>query len=178
MGDGGSGVLRGHVGSTGEIPRRRGLVLLRRRSWRHAVFVAQQITKDNVGKLKEVWRFETPDGGRLQTTPLIVDGTMYVVTPRQKVVALDAATGKQKWIFDSGAATTAASRGLTWWTDGKESRLFTAAGSFIYAVNPATGTAITTLATRAALISARTFVARRKTIRITRPHRPWSTRTC
>ena len=101
-----------------------------------------QITKANVGKLKEVWRFETPEGGRLQTTPLIVDGTMYVVTPRQKVIALDAATGTQKWTFDSGAATTAASRGLAWWTDGKESRLFTAAGDFIYAVNPADGTAI------------------------------------
>jgi quinoprotein glucose dehydrogenase len=101
-----------------------------------------QITKANVGKLREVWRFETPEGGRLQTTPLIVDGTMYVVTPRQKVVALDAATGQQKWVFDSGAATTAASRGLAWWTDGKESRLFTAAGSFIYAVNPADGTTI------------------------------------
>ena len=68
---------------------------------------------------------------------------MYVVTPRQKVVALNAATGSQKWTFDSGAGTTAASRGLTWWSDGKESRLFTAAGSFIYAVNPADGTAIT-----------------------------------
>ena len=35
-------------------------------------------------------------------------------------------------------------RGLTWWTDGKESRLFTAAANFIYAINPADGTAITT----------------------------------
>ncbi|HEX8027118.1 MAG TPA: pyrroloquinoline quinone-dependent dehydrogenase [Vicinamibacterales bacterium] len=103
----------------------------------------KQITKANVGTLKEVWRFETPEGGRLQTTPLIVDGTMYVVTPRQKVVALDGATGKQKWTWDSGVATTAASRGLAWWTDGKESRLFTAAASFIYAVNPADGTTIT-----------------------------------
>jgi quinoprotein glucose dehydrogenase len=102
----------------------------------------RQISKANVGTLKEVWRFETPEGGRLQTTPLIVDGTMYVVTPRQKVIALDAANGHQKWIFDSGASTTAASRGLAWWTDGKESRLFTAAGSFIYAVNPADGTVI------------------------------------
>jgi quinoprotein glucose dehydrogenase len=103
----------------------------------------RQITKANVDRLKEVWRFETPDAGRLQTTPLVVDGTMYVVTPRQRVIALDAATGKQKWIFDSGAGTTAASRGLTWWTDGKESRLFSAAGSFIYAINPADGTTIT-----------------------------------
>jgi glucose dehydrogenase len=102
-----------------------------------------QITKANVKGLKEAWRFETPDAGRLQTTPLIVDGTMYVVTPRQRVIALDAATGRQKWTFDSGVGTTAASRGLTWWTDGKESRLFTAAASFIYAINPADGTTIT-----------------------------------
>ncbi|MEO8679128.1 MAG: pyrroloquinoline quinone-dependent dehydrogenase [Vicinamibacterales bacterium] len=103
----------------------------------------KQITKANVGQLKEVWRFETPDAGRLQTTPLVVNGTMYVVTPRQKVIALDAATGKQKWTFDSGVSTTAASRGLTWWTDGKESRLFTASGSYIFAVNPADGSTIT-----------------------------------
>jgi quinoprotein glucose dehydrogenase len=102
-----------------------------------------QITKANVSGLKEVWRFETPDGGRLQTTPLIVDGTMYVVSPRQKVIALDAATGRQKWTFDSGVSTTAASRGLTWWSDGKEKRLFTASNSFIYALNPADGTTIT-----------------------------------
>ena len=102
-----------------------------------------QITKTNVSGLREVWRFETPDAGRLQTTPLVIDGTMYVVTPRQKVIALDAATGRQKWTFDSGVATTAASRGLTWWTDGKESRLFTASGSYIYAINPSDGSTIT-----------------------------------
>ena len=108
-----------------------------------AVSSLSQITKANVSGLKEVWRFETPDAGRLQTTPLVVDGTMYVVSPRQKVIALDAATGRQKWTWDSGVATTAASRGLTWWTDGKESRLFTASASFIYAINPADGTTIT-----------------------------------
>lgn len=102
-----------------------------------------QITKANVAQLKEVWRFETPEGGRLQTTPLIVNGTMYVVTPRQKVVALDAANGRHKWTWDSGVATTAASRGLTWWTDGKESRLFAASNSLIYALNPSDGTTIT-----------------------------------
>ncbi len=103
----------------------------------------KQITKSNVSSLKEVWRFETPDPGSVQTTPLIVDGTMYVVSPRQKVIALDAATGRQKWIFDSGVGTGAATRGLTWWTDGKERRLFSAVASYIYAIDPADGTAIT-----------------------------------
>jgi quinoprotein glucose dehydrogenase len=102
----------------------------------------RQITKENVSSLKEVWRFEAPDPGSVQTTPLIIDGTMYVTSPRQKVIALDAATGKQKWVFDSGVGTAAAIRGLSWWTDGKERRLFSAVASYIYAIDPATGKAI------------------------------------
>ena len=136
-----------------------------------------QITKANVSGLKEVWRFETPDGGRLQTTPLVVDGTMWV-SPRQKVIALDATTGRQKWTWDSGVATTAASRGLTWWTEGQESRLFTASASFIYAIDPRMARPSRPLATRAASISARTCAARPRTIRITRPRLEWSTRIC
>ncbi len=108
----------------------------------------RQITKANVSGLKEVWRFVTPDPGSLQTTPLVIDGTMYVVTPRQKVVALDAATGKQKWLFDSGEGTNAAVRGLTWWSDGRESRLFSAVATYIYAINPADGKAITSFGDR------------------------------
>ncbi len=102
----------------------------------------RQITKANVGRLKEVWRFETPDDGSLETTPLIVNGTMYVVTPRQKVIALDATTGKQKWIFDSGVGNNSATRGLTWWSDGKDSRVFCAMGSYIYAIHASDGTGI------------------------------------
>ena len=102
----------------------------------------RQITKANVGQLKEAWRFVTPDAGSVETTPLIVDGTMYVVTARQKVIALDAATGKQKWIFDSGVGVNSATRGLAFWTDGKESRLFSSVASYIYAINAADGTGI------------------------------------
>jgi len=100
----------------------------------------EQITRENVSQLKEAWRYETPDGGRVQTTPLIIDGTMYVVSPLQKVIALDAATGKQKWIFDSDIGVSAAVRGLTWWSDGKESRIFSTVSNYIYAINPADGT--------------------------------------
>src|SRR5690349_708112 len=102
----------------------------------------KQITKTNVDKLKEAWQFVTPDAGTTEATPLIVNGTMYVVTPRQKVIALDAATGKQKWVFDSGEGTNGATRGLAYWTDGKESRLFSAVASYIYAINAADGSVI------------------------------------
>lgn len=102
-----------------------------------------QITRENVGELERVWSYEVPETGRTQTTPIIVDGTMYVVSAQQKVIALDAATGEEQWIFDSGVGTGAASRGLTWWTDGEQNKLFSAASTYIYAIDPSTGTAIT-----------------------------------
>ncbi|MEQ9567877.1 MAG: PQQ-binding-like beta-propeller repeat protein, partial [Pseudomonadales bacterium] len=101
-----------------------------------------QITRENVGQLEEVWTYEVPETGRTQTTPIIVDGTMYVVSAQQKVIALDAATGEEQWIFDSGVGTGGASRGLTWWTDGEQNKLFSAASTYIYAIDPSTGTAI------------------------------------
>ncbi len=70
-----------------------------------------QITRENVDQLEEVWTYEVPETGRTQTTPIIVDGTMYVVSARQKVIALDAATGEEQWVFDSGVGTGGASRG-------------------------------------------------------------------
>lgn len=102
-----------------------------------------QITRDNIGQLQEAWRYVTPDPGDVQTTPLIIAGTMYVVSPRQKVIALDAATGEEKWVFDSGEGAGAAVRSVTWWSEGDERRLFSAVSHYIYAINPVDGTAIT-----------------------------------
>src|SRR2546425_6737454 len=47
-----------------------------------------QITPENVARLKPAWVYQTPDGG-LQTSPLVVDGVMYVTEPPAKVTALD-----------------------------------------------------------------------------------------
>ena len=60
-----------------------------------------QINTRNVSKLKEVWRFDSKEEGGLETTPLEIDGILYAYTPRQEVIALDAATGKLLWTFDS-----------------------------------------------------------------------------
>ena len=133
----------------------------------------RQITKANVSQLKEVWRFETPEAGRLQTTPLIVDGTMYVVTPRQKVVALDAATGQQKWTFDSGAGDD---RGVAR-ADVVDRRQREAACSALRELSstpsiPRMARRSRASATMAASICGRTCAARPRTIRITRPRRP------
>lgn len=67
-----------------------------------------QITVDNVDTLKEAWRYQTGDVKRpedvgettYQVTPLKVGDTLYLCTPHNWAIALDAATGKEKWKFD------------------------------------------------------------------------------
>lgn len=68
-----------------------------------------EINRGNVAELKIAWVFHTGDisdgsGGRkrsgLETTPLMVDGTLYLTTGFNRVIALDPATGKQRWAYD------------------------------------------------------------------------------
>lgn len=101
-----------------------------------------QITPDNVGQLRQAWRFDMTAAGDPQTHPLAIAGTVYAYTPDLKVIALDGATGALKWTFDSGVAARGAQRGLTWWSDGKQTRLFASVMNYLYALDPATGTPI------------------------------------
>ncbi len=104
-----------------------------------------QINRSNVDKLKVAWTFDTGERGvGLQTSPLVVGRTLYAYTPTQKVIALDAATGKLLWTFDSGVTSTQPVRGLTWWSDGTETRLFAGIANFLYALNPRDGKPIQT----------------------------------
>src|SRR5271165_1166483 len=98
-----------------------------------------RITRANVARLKQAWVYDTGEKGGIQTNPLILDGALYAYTPTQKVIALDAATGKLKWKFDSGIQANQPDRGLSYWTDGRESRLFAGVMNFLYCLDPATG---------------------------------------
>lgn len=99
-----------------------------------------QINRDNVGQLKLAWSYDTQDGtGDPQTHPLVIGGVLYGVTPRHKVIALDAGSGKRLWQFDSGIAGRGPNRGLTYWQSGRERRLFAAVLHYLYALDPATG---------------------------------------
>ncbi len=104
----------------------------------------KQINRSNVAKLEVAWKFDTGEEGGLETTPLIIDGVLYGITPRQEIIALDAANGKLLWKFDSGINGTGPDRGLTYWSDGKEKRLLAGVMNFVYALDPATGKVITT----------------------------------
>jgi quinoprotein glucose dehydrogenase len=68
-----------------------------------------QINRDTVAKLKVAWVFHTgdiadgKDGHKrsgFETTPILVDGTLYLTTGFNRVIALDPATGKQRWAYD------------------------------------------------------------------------------
>ena len=68
-----------------------------------------QINRENVATLKVAWTFHVGDisdgsGGKkrsgLETTPILVDGTLYLTTAFNRVFAIDPETGKQRWVYD------------------------------------------------------------------------------
>ena len=71
-----------------------------------------QITKANVGRLAQAWRFDMAEAGDPQTHPLAIDGVVYAYTPSLDTIALDGATGKLKWRFHSGVKAGGPQRGL------------------------------------------------------------------
>ncbi|MEO6816213.1 MAG: PQQ-binding-like beta-propeller repeat protein [Edaphobacter sp.] len=101
-----------------------------------------QINRSNVHHLKVAWTFDTQEKGGLQANPLVVGRVLYAYTPSQKVIALDAATGKMIWTFDPGSPGSQPTRGLSYWTDGKASILFAGALTNLYALDPKTGKSI------------------------------------
>ncbi len=59
----------------------------------------RQINRDNVGKLRPSWIFQLDVRDSLETTPIVVNGVMYVTTAFNHVFALDARTGQQLWSY-------------------------------------------------------------------------------
>src|SRR5579864_1533148 len=98
-----------------------------------------QINRKNVKQLQVAWTFDTGEPGGLQTSPIEVEGVLYGITPIQKVFALNAATGKLLWEFDSGIKGTQPDRGLAYWSDGKDRRIIVGVMNFTYALDAATG---------------------------------------
>jgi len=103
-----------------------------------------QINRANVAQLKVAWIFDTAEEGGLQTSPLILDGVLYGITPSQKVFALNAATGELLWKFDSGIKGTQPDRGLAYWGDGRDRRLLVGVMNFLYALDATSGKPVAT----------------------------------
>ena len=58
-----------------------------------------QITPANVGNIKLQWAFQARSTEKFESTPLVVDGTMYLTQAPNDILALDAATGEIKWLY-------------------------------------------------------------------------------
>jgi quinoprotein glucose dehydrogenase len=98
-----------------------------------------QITRANVSRLEQSWRFDMAEADDPQTHPLAIGGVVYAYTPSLDTIALDGASGKLLWRFRSGVKAGGPQRGLAFWRQGNERRLFANAGSFLYALDPVTG---------------------------------------
>lgn len=112
-----------------------------------------EIDTGNVNQLKIAWEYHTNDAdtakhSQMQCNPIIVHGVMYVTSPKLRLMALDAASGKEIWVFDPGSASKNKegynfilnnNRGVSYWSDKEDRRILYTAGSILYAVNASTG---------------------------------------
>ncbi|MBL8450144.1 MAG: PQQ-binding-like beta-propeller repeat protein [Dechloromonas sp.] len=64
-----------------------------------------QIHRGNVARLVPKWIYQTGVDGTFQTNPIVADGTVYLTTPRNHIVALDGATGEVRWKYTHKMAT-------------------------------------------------------------------------
>jgi quinoprotein glucose dehydrogenase len=118
-----------------------------------------QIDTSNVNKLQVAWEYHAGDSdttnySQIQCNPIIIKGILYGTSPQMKLFALDAATGKQKWVFnpfdtlagDKGFFFIMNNcRGVSYWSDKKnDERIFYTAGSDLYCIDARSGKLITT----------------------------------
>ena len=121
------------------------------------------IDRGNVAQLAGAWTWETGElpiadaaspiqgervaPGAFEATPIVINDTMWVVTPYSRVVALDAETGEELWSFDPEAyqwgnlhrGCRFCHRGIAQWSDGRERRIFLNSRWRLIALDAATG---------------------------------------
>ncbi len=101
----------------------------------------RQIDKRNVNQLELAWFYPVPDRtSNFGFNPIVVDGVMYVLGPRNSIVALDAASGRQVWAH--GVETgSPGNRGINYWEskDRSDRRLIFASGGALRALDARTG---------------------------------------
>ena len=101
-----------------------------------------QINRDNVHRLRRAWIFDTHDsfpGSEMECNAIVVDGVLYATTPRLRVIALDAATGRLRWSFDPDPERTHRSRKRNRGVTFSGGRIFFTWGHYLYALDAAAG---------------------------------------
>ena len=113
----------------------------------------KQINTGNVSQLKVAWVYHSEQNdntkfGSIQCNPIIVNNVLYGVSPKLKLFAIDAATGKEKWNFDPAVSTinktwhrnsVNMNRGVAYWQEGADKRIIYTVGPIAFAVNAVNG---------------------------------------
>lgn len=96
--------------------------------------------------MKVAWTYDTGDAfpdSEMECNPIVIKGVLYATSPKVRVIALDAASGKLRWSFNPHTGNErlrkTRNRGLNYWTDGKQERLFFAYNHTLYALDAKTG---------------------------------------
>ena len=140
-----------------------------------------QINRRNVANLEVAWTYDTGESGDLQTQPVVVGDILYAYSPNQRVLALDAATGKAVWTFDAklqGAAAPTAASCIGPATAQRRRGVFAGVAEYLYALDAKNGTPIAEFGTSGG-IDLRQDLGREEkgqSVRLTTPAR--STRIC
>lgn len=110
-----------------------------------------QIDRSNASELQVAWIHATGDSmarpaTKIECTPLVVDGRMYLTTAQVQVRALNAATGEVLWNFNPFEGiplrrSRGINRGVAYWSDGGDSRIFMSGSGqdYLYCLDAATG---------------------------------------
>ena len=111
-----------------------------------------EINIDNIADLQVAWTYSSDDAddqnrSQIQCNPLVIDGVLYGTSAQLKLFALDAKTGQELWVFDPFDGSfemfgMGVNRGLVYYDDGTDGRIFYSAGSSLFAINARTGKAI------------------------------------
>lgn len=108
-----------------------------------------QIHIKNVKELEVAWTYQAADTTRedyrpreIQCQPVVIDGVLYGTSPVLELFALRAETGEEIWKFNpykDKEPRYHSNRGVMYWQEGQDKRIYYTAGNFLYAVNALTG---------------------------------------
>jgi quinoprotein glucose dehydrogenase len=114
-----------------------------------------QINRENVRRLEVAWTYDTGDaftGSEMQCNPIVAGGVLFATTPKLRVIALDAATGALRWQFDpyegSKPVGRFRNRGVAYWQNGAERRVFVVVRHFLYGLDAGSGKPIESFGAR------------------------------
>ena len=122
-----------------------------------------QINASNVSNLQNAWVWDSVDNATVadnvandnaratpagyKATPIVIDGMMFIPTSFGRIVALDAVSGEERWVFDTRAWEAGQpanlgynTRGVAYWEGGGEQRIFYATNdSMLWSIDALTG---------------------------------------